>query len=93
MPKTDVRKSAVKTQRNSEKARVRNKACKNALATKEKKFRAAAAGEDKKEALELYKAQCSALDKAAKVGIIHKNKANRKKSRLAALINAAEKAE
>lgn len=93
MPKTDVRKSAVKTQRNSEKARARNKACKNALATKEKKLRAAAAGEDKSAVLELYKAQCSALDKAAKVGIIHKNKANRKKSRLAALVNAAEKAE
>ena len=44
MPKTNVRKSAVKTQRNSEKARIRNKSCRNKLATMEKSFRAAAAG-------------------------------------------------
>jgi small subunit ribosomal protein S20 len=90
MPKTNVRKSAVKTQRNSEKARIRNKSCRNKLATMEKSFRAAAAGDDATAALELYKAQCSALDKAAKVGIIHTNKANRKKSRLATLLKIAK---
>lgn len=86
MPKTDVRQSAVKTHRKSEEARVKNKSRRNALATTEKKFRAAAAGEDQAAAQELYKAQCSALDKAVKVGTIHKNKANRKKSRLAAVL-------
>ncbi len=86
MPKTYVRKSAVKTQRNSEKARIKNKSCRNALFTLEKKYRAAAAGEDKATALELFKNQCSALDKAVKYGVIHRNKANRKKSRLAALL-------
>jgi small subunit ribosomal protein S20 len=90
MPKTNVRKSAVKTQRNSEKARIRNKSCRNKLATMEKSFRAAAAGDDAAATLELYKAQCSALDKAAKVGIIHTNKANRKKSRLATLLKIAK---
>lgn len=90
MPKTNVRKSAVKTQRNSEKARIRNKSCRNKLATMEKSFRAAAAGDDAAATLELYKAQCSALDKAAKVGIIHTNKANRKKSRLASLLKIAK---
>lgn len=90
MPKTNVRKSAVKTQRNSEKARIRNKSCRNKLATMEKNFRAAAAGDDAAATLELYKAQCSALDKAAKVGIIHTNKANRKKSRLATLLKIAK---
>jgi small subunit ribosomal protein S20 len=90
MPKTNVRKSAVKTQRNSEKARIRNKSCRNKLATMEKSFCAAAAGDDAAATLELYKAQCSALDKAAKVGIIHTNKANRKKSRLATLLKIAK---
>lgn len=90
MPKTNVRKSAVKTQRNSEKARIRNKSCRNKLATMEKSLRAAAAGDDAAATLELYKAQCSALDKAAKVGIIHTNKANRKKSRLATLLKVAK---
>ena len=90
MHKTNVRKSAVKTQRNSEKARIRNKSCRNKLATMEKSLRAAAAGDDAAATLELYKAQCSALDKAAKVGIIHTNKANRKKSRLATLLKVAK---
>ena len=40
-----------------------------------------------KEAVELSLSKCfSELDKAAKVGVIHKNKADRKKSRLAARI-------
>ena len=77
MPKTYVRKSAVKTQRNSEKARIKNKSHRNALATLEKTFRAAAASDDK----------------AVKVGVIHQNKANRKKSRLAALAAGEKKAE
>ncbi len=89
MPKTDVRQSAVKTHRKSEEARVKNKSRRNALATTEKKFRAAAAGEDKAAAVKLFQDQCSALDKAVKVGTIHKNKASRKKSRLAAVLNSA----
>ena len=40
-----------------------------------------------KEAVELTLSKCfSELDKAAKVGVIHKNKADRKKSRLAARV-------
>lgn len=86
MPKLKVRKSAVKTQRNSEKARIRHKSRRNALSTLEKKFRTAATGDDSNVTRELFNEQCSALDKAVKVGTIHKNKANRKKSRLAALL-------
>ena len=93
MPKTYVRKSAVKTQRNSEKARIKNKAHRNALATLEKTFRAAAASDDKAAVEELLRKECSALDKAVKVGVIHQNKANRKKSRLAALAAGEKKAE
>ena len=65
MPKTEIRKSAVKTHRKSEEARVKNKAKRNSLATGEKKIRAAAAGDDKTAAQELFRKQCSALDKAA----------------------------
>ena len=90
MPKTDVRMSAVKTHRKAEEARVKNKSRRNALATGEKKFRAAASTEDKAASQKLFQEQCSALDKAVKVGTIHKNKASRKKSRLAAVLNAAE---
>ena len=93
MPKTYVRKSAVKTQRNSEKARIKNKSHRNALATLEKTFRAAAASDDKSAVEELLRKECSALDKAVKVGVIHQNKANRKKSRLAALAAGEKKAE
>lgn len=87
MPKTDVRMSAVKTHRKSEEARVKNKSRRNSLATTEKKFRAVAAGEDHTAAQELFQEQSAALDKAAKHGTIHKNKASRKKSRLAAVLN------
>ncbi len=90
MPKTDVRKSAVKTHRKAEEARIINKSRRNALATTEKKFRAAAADGDKNLAQELFQAQSSALDKAVKHGTIKKNKANRKKSRLAAVLNQAK---
>ncbi len=89
MPKTYVRKSAVKTQRNSEKARIKNKSKRNELATLEKKFRAAVAADDKTLVADLLRQESSALDKAVKVGIIHENKANRKKSRFAALANAS----
>lgn len=89
MPKREIRKSAVKTHRKSEEARIKNKSRRAALATSEKKFRAAAASGDQAASQELFRAQTSALDKAVKVGTIHKNKANRKKSRLAALLNSS----
>ena len=39
---------------------------------------------NKEEVAKLYKGVSSALDKAAKVGVVHRAKASRKKSRLAA---------
>lgn len=89
MPKTYVRKSAVKTQRNSEKARIVNKSRRNALATLEKSYRAAVASGEKTLAEELLRKEYSALDKAVKAGTIHDNKAGRKKARLSALLNNA----
>ncbi len=89
-----VRKSAVKTHKQSERARVRHKSRRNAISTQEKKLRAAVAAGDKDGAAALLKTQYAALDKAVKSGTFHKNKADRKKSRLASLVNSiAKKAE
>ena len=89
-----VRKSAVKTHKQSERARVRHKSRRNAISTQEKKLRAAVAAGDKDAAAQLLRTQYAALDKAVKSGTFHKNKADRKKSRLASLVNSiAKKAE
>ena len=70
-------KAAIKWTRASEKRRQRNLSVNSKLKTLGKKAAAqGAAPED-------IRAASSAFDKAAARGIIHKNKANRKKSRLA----------
>ncbi|MER3414445.1 MAG: 30S ribosomal protein S20 [Armatimonadota bacterium] len=72
-------RSAKKDLRRSAKRRLRNQSTKSMLKTLVKKARMAAGTEDAQEALRLaYKM----LDKAAGRGIIHKNQAARRKSRL-----------
>ena len=86
-------RSAAKTLRQSEQARLRHKSRRNMIYTMEKKFRAAVAAKDEATAKDLLSKQFAVLDKAVKGGTFHKNKANRKKSRLALLIktiNAVE---
>ena len=83
MPKS---KSVLKRRRQSEVRRVRNKAVRSAIRTHEKRARSAA-GTDAAPA-EMRTVQ-SALDKAAGKGVIHPNKAARKKSRLAKALNRA----
>jgi small subunit ribosomal protein S20 len=73
-------KSAAKRVRQNEKKRLRNKTVKSHVRTMIKKVMEA---EDKEEAL---KEAYSALDKAVKKGVIHKNAAARKKSSLAKLV-------
>lgn len=77
-------KSAKKWTRASEKRRERNLAAKSTLKTAYKK------AVDDPSATNV-KAAASAHDKAAARGIIHKNKANRKKSRLAKRVAASAK--
>lgn len=77
-------KAAIKWTRASEKRRKRNLAVTSKLKTLSKK--ASAAGATDADA----RAASSALDKAAARGIIHKNKANRKKSRIAKRAGAAK---
>lgn len=81
-------KSAKKRVRTSAKAAVRNSKTKRSLKDALKAFHAAVTG-GKKEAKTLESKAHSALDKAAKKGLLHKNKVARKKSQLAKAAKAA----
>jgi small subunit ribosomal protein S20 len=72
-------KSQMKRIRQNERRRVRNKAVRSELKTREKRA-VLAAGTDEQDAL-LQVAQ-KRIDKAASKGVIHKNAAARRKSRL-----------
>ncbi|MDR1568001.1 MAG: 30S ribosomal protein S20 [Streptococcaceae bacterium] len=76
-------KSAIKRVQTNEAANSRNSAQKTALRSAIKKFETAVAA-NSSDAAELYKAATKAIDQAETKGLIHKNKANRDKSRLAA---------
>jgi small subunit ribosomal protein S20 len=85
-------KSSKKDLRRSAKRRVRNQAAKSALKTYVKKVRVAATGGDANTAQTALTQAVSALDKAAQRGIIHKNQAARRKSRIAKAANKAKAA-
>lgn len=74
-------KSGKKRVRSSEKRRVRNLLAKNAIKRALKAAEKAIKAKNP-EVKELVKKAISVLDKAVERGIIHKNKAARKKSRL-----------
>ena len=78
-------RSSKKDIRRSSKRRLVNQGVKSALKTYIKKAKAAA---DPASTVQAVKA----LDKAVQRGIIHKNQAARRKSRLAKAVNAAAKA-
>ena len=84
-------KSAIKRIRTSRAANARNRARKSTMKTFEKKFRAAVAAGDAAAAAELLKTTASQFDKAAKLGVIHANKAANKKSQLDKLMNTLKK--
>ena len=79
-------KSAVKRAKQSEVNRLRNRAGKSRVLTARKKALTAIGSGNKDEATKAYSEYTSVLDKTAKKGIIAKNNANRKKSRMAASI-------
>jgi small subunit ribosomal protein S20 len=83
-------KSAKKRIKITEKKTLRNKMIKSALKTTIKKFETVVAEGKKDEALVSYKDVAKSLDMAASKGIIHKNKASKKKSRLALRLNTLE---
>lgn len=81
-------KSAKKRIRVTEAKTLRNRMIKSALKTTLKKFEIALAGGNKEAATTAFTAAGKALDMAASKGVIHKNMAARKKSRLAIKLNA-----
>ena len=79
-------KSAVKRVKTTSTRTLRNAAAKSALRTSIKKFEAALATGDANAPV-LLKQACRSLDKAVTKGLLHKNNAARKKSRLTKKLN------
>ena len=73
-------KSASKRAITTQKAAARNKAAKSLIKTNTKKFDAAVSGGSREEAETAYKTAVKTVDRAATKGLIHKNKAARRKS-------------
>ncbi len=81
-------KSAKKRAIQAEKRRVHNASRRSMMRTSIKKIVAAISAGDKDAAQQAYTAATPILDRMATKGLIHKNKAARHKSRLAAQIKA-----
>ena len=81
-------RSALKRIRTSEKRRVRNMAVRTGVRTAVKTTRTALAGSDVQEARASLARAIQLLDKAVTKGVVHKNAAARKKSRLTRQLNA-----
>lgn len=86
MANTKSAKQAVKVQ---EKRRVRNLAVRSSVKTAIKKAKENITTGKETEAKELLTKAYSALDKAVAKGIVHRNQANNKKSKLALKLNQA----
>jgi len=81
-------KSAIKRIRQTEKRRVRNAAVRSTVRTSVKSARTAIEGGQAAQARETLLRTIQVLDKAVTKGVIHKNTAARKKSRLTRQLNA-----
>jgi len=81
-------KSAVKKAAHDIEARLRNRANRSSLKTAIKKFLLTVASGKKAEAYTLLPETLGMVDKACRKGVLHKNAANRYKSRLAIRVNA-----
>ncbi|CUX96476.1 30S ribosomal protein S20 [Candidatus Doolittlea endobia] len=81
-------KSAKKRAVQSEKTRQYNASRRSMMRTFVKKVYAAISGGDKKSAQDAFAAMQPIIDRQARKGLIHKNRAARHKSNLAAQINA-----
>jgi small subunit ribosomal protein S20 len=81
-------KSAAKKARRDVVARLRNRANRSALKSAVKKFLSVIAAGNKAEATKLLPGTLGLVDKACRKGVMHKNAANRAKSRLTLKVNA-----
>ena len=84
-------KSQIKRNKQNEKRRVRNRVMRGSARTFVKRARLAIEAGEKESAIEATQVAISALDKAAEQGIIHKNNAARRKSRLMKHLAALQK--
>jgi small subunit ribosomal protein S20 len=84
-------KSAIKRNKQNEKRRLRNRIYAGAARTFVRKARASIESGELEEARQATQKAISALDKAAEKGIVHKNNAARRKSRLMKRLSALEK--
>jgi len=84
MPSAIAKRRIKKTEKN----RQHNKAIKSSMRSQLKKVRLAIDAGDKKQAQAAMSLAMKKLDKAAKLNIVHKNQAARRKSRLQKKINA-----
>ena len=81
-------KSQIKRIRTNEKRRLRNKAYKSELKTLVRRTREAVEAGDKEAALAALAAASRKPDKAVSKGVIHRNQAANRKSKLAKSVNA-----
>ncbi|MBI4913233.1 MAG: 30S ribosomal protein S20 [Acidobacteria bacterium] len=81
-------KSAAKKARRDAEARLRNRANRSAMKTAVKKFLAVVATGKKAEAQAALPAVLGVVDRAERKGVLHKNAANRHKSRFTLKVNA-----
>jgi len=84
-------KSAIKRNKQNEKRRLRNRIFRGRARTAVKKARTVLSGSDAGAAREAALEAVSLLDKAAEKGVLHKNNAARRKSRLMRRLAALEK--
>jgi small subunit ribosomal protein S20 len=82
-----IKKSAKKALRQNPKRKAKNLIYKNKIKSLAKEVKGLISQKKTKEAKELLPQVYKILDKAAKVGVIKKNTANRKKSRITKLID------
>ena len=81
-------KSAIKRNKQNEKRRLRNRVYRGRARTFIQKAQLAIEAGDKDQAAEAVRIAVSSLDKAAEKGVIHKNNASRRKSRLMKKLSA-----
>jgi len=83
--------SAAKRLRQNVVRRARNRAVKSAIRSQCKKVLAAVADGNSEQAEEMFRLAVKKLDQAVAKGVIHRNAAARKKSRLSARVKALKK--
>jgi len=83
--------SALKRHRQSEKSRLRNVAAKSGIRSTVKKVQDAIAAGKADEATKLLKSAVTVIDKAVTGGVLHRNNASRKISRLTTKVNSIAK--